>query len=240
MIFTGFITGLRISAAASAIIMYLSPLFMVRKIKVAQNTQPHSYWPVLAAFGNAFLWAFYGFKKGDILPLFTTNAVGMLLNAYYCSVFWAYEKRRCRLLCSFAAMGVALTVIVWETLIAKDEAAAVENLGFIGMVFCIGMFAAPLSTIRAVFRSKSVKSLPFSIIIANFLTTLLWTLYGLVKDNVYVYGPNGTGMALAVFQICIYRKFRSNSSRVNTRLELANPFAGDDEDENNYKKLLKV
>ena len=56
----------------------------------------------------------------------------------------------------------------------------------------------------------------------------------------YVYGPNGTGMALAVFQIYIYRKFRSNSSRANKRLELANPFAGDDEDENNYRTLLKV
>ena len=85
-----------------------------------------------------------------------------------------------------------------------------------------------------------MESLPVSIIIANFFTTLLWTLYGLIKDNVYVYGPNGTGMALAVFQIYIYRKFRSNSSRANKRLELANPFAGDDEDENNYRTLLKV
>ena len=257
MIVSSMMAGLRVSAAVSAIFMYLSPLVMVRKIKAAQNTQPHSYWPVLSAFGNAFLWAFYGLKVGDIMPLFCTNAVGALLNAYYCSVFWLYEKSKCRLLCSFVVVGVALTIVVWETLVAEDQKLATENLGFVGMIVCVGMFASPLSTIRTVIRTKSAKSLPFSIIIANFVTTVLWTIYGLIKENPYIYGPNGSGLLLAILQIHIYRKYSGgNSSGSNKRLEMekfTNSYLNknnvyrfptiidsDDDGDDDYTKILKV
>jgi solute carrier family 50 (sugar transporter) len=241
--------GLRASATAASVFMYLSPLVMIRAIKKAKNTVPHSYWPVLSAFGNAFLWSFYGLLTGDIVPLFCSNAFGVLLNAYYCSIFWKYEKRRCRTLTSFVVVGMALTIVVWETLSNEDEKGAVSNLGFVGMLVCVAMFASPLSTIMTVLRTKSAKSLPFTIIIANFITTFLWTAYGLLKDNVYIYGPNGAGLLLAAVQIQIYRKYRNNSGR-NKRKELdlqqlANPyenhrFLDSSEDDDDYRKILKV
>ena len=47
---------------------------------------------------------------------------------------------------SFVIVGMALTIVVWEPLSNQDEKAAVSNLGFIGMMVCVEMFASPLLT----------------------------------------------------------------------------------------------
>lgn len=72
-------------------------------------------------------------------------------------------------------------------------------------------FAAPLSTIFTVLRTKSAKSLPRAIIFANVLTSGLWTTYGVIKHNKYIYGPNGTGLILGIAQVYLYHKFSSRS-----------------------------
>ena len=85
---------LRAAATLSSVFMYLSPFGMVRNISKAKSTEPHSFWPILAALGNSTLWTTYGLLSFDIFPLFVTNFIGALLNLYYCRVFYLYEKKR--------------------------------------------------------------------------------------------------------------------------------------------------
>ena len=126
-------------------------------------------------------------------------------------------------------------------------------------------FAAPLSTILTVIRTKSAKSLPRSIILANLLTSGLWTIYGIIKhnkyiyfhaclvqqQNKYIYGPNGTGVVLAIIQVYLYGKYsqfndhEESKRQAELRLRrLSNPFQKysfiDDSEDDDYRKILKV
>ena len=71
---------LRASATLSSVFMYLSPLSMIRNIAKSKSTEPHSFWPILAALGNSTIWTAYGLLSYDIFPLFVTNFIGAILN----------------------------------------------------------------------------------------------------------------------------------------------------------------
>ena len=119
------------------------------------------------------------------------------------------------------------------------------------MLTVLLQFAAPLSTILTVLRTKSAKSLPRAIIFANVLTSALWTTYGVIKENKYIYGPNGTGLILGIAQVYLYQKFsfQSNNERENQKREaslrrLSNPFQNysfmDDAEDDDYRKILRI
>ena len=97
-----------------------------------------------------------------------------------------------------------------------------------------------------------MKSLPRAIILANLLTSGLWTTYGVIKQNKYIYGPNGTGVALAIIQVYLFHKYSHNSDhhtknqkREEAQLRrLSNPFQRysfiDDSEDEDYREILKV
>ena len=102
-----------------------------------------------------------------------------------------------------------------------------------------------------VIRTKSAKSLPRSIILANLLTSGLWTIYGIIKHNKYIYGPNGTGVVLAIIQVYLYGKYsqfndhEESKRQAELRLRrLSNPFQKysfiDDSEDDDYRKILKL
>ena len=96
-----------------------------------------------------------------------------------------------------------------------------------------------------------MKSLPRTIILANLLTSGLWTTYGIIKQNKYIYGPNGTGVALAIIQVYLFHKYShysdhhtNNQKREAQLRRLSNPFQRysfiDDSEDDDYRKILKV
>ena len=130
---------LRAAATLSSVFMYLSPFGMVRNISKAKSTEPHSFWPILAALGNSTLWTTYGLLSFDIFPLFVTNFIGALLNLYYCKVFYLYEKKRILFLTSSFILFSLLIIIIWETVSDEEEKEAIDRLGLIGCFVCILM-----------------------------------------------------------------------------------------------------
>ena len=135
---------LRASATVSSVFMYLSPLGMVRSIAATKTTEPHSFWPILAALGNSIIWSAYGLLSYDIFPLFVTNFIGALLNFYYCRVFFQFEKKRILFLIASFILFSALVVIIWETVSDEEDEDALDRLGFIGCIICVLMVSINL------------------------------------------------------------------------------------------------
>ena len=135
---------LRASATVSSVFMYLSPLGMVRSIAATKTTEPHSFWPILAALGNSTIWSAYGLLSYDIFPLFVTNFIGALLNFYYCRVFFQFEKKRILFLIASFILFSALVVIIWETVSDEEDEDALDRLGFIGCIICVLMVSINL------------------------------------------------------------------------------------------------
>ena len=104
-----------------------------------KTTEPHSFWPILAALGNSIVWSAYGLLSYDIFPLFVTNFIGALLNFYYCRVFFQFEKKRILFLIASFILFSALVVIIWETVSDEEDEDALDRLGFIGCIICVLM-----------------------------------------------------------------------------------------------------
>jgi solute carrier family 50 protein (sugar transporter) len=89
-----------------------------------------------------------------------------------------------------------------------------EAIGYVASCFCVVLFASPLSTISEVVRARDAGSIYLPLTLAQCLNTALWTAYGVFAvDDVFVYGPNGIGLALGVSQVALKVLFPSVSEK---------------------------
>ena len=82
-------------------------------------------------------------------------------------------------------------------------------LGIVGCGMAVGFFASPLASLAQVIRSRSTEVLPFPLILANFVVTSQWWLYGIILDDNFVLVPNVLGWCLATFQLLLFAYFPS-------------------------------
>lgn len=62
-------------------------------------------------------------------------------------------------------------------------------------------FAAPLSTMLHVLRSRDSASLVLPLCVMNTINGVLWLIYGMVLSDPFIWVPNGAGTALGGLQI---------------------------------------
>ena len=100
------------------------------------------------------------------------------------------------------AGGAALLVVAM--LCFLEHAKALDAVGTLGCFVIVVMFGGPLSTIQRVIVDKSTESLPFPMAVAISANCLAWMLYGLLVNDVYVYGPNGLGLCSGMTQLSLF------------------------------------
>lgn len=61
-------------------------------------------------------------------------------------------------------------------------------------------------------RVRSAESLPFPVILASFITSFQWFLYGCLIDDLFVQTPNLLGCVLSAFQLTLFIVFPSKKS----------------------------
>ncbi|XP_045794162.1 bidirectional sugar transporter SWEET14-like [Trifolium pratense] len=114
-------------------------------------------------------------------------------------------------LMNFVGFGA---IVVLTHVIFEDEKQRIKLLGWICVVFATSVFAAPLSIIRVVIRTKSVEFLPFPLSLLLLISAIMWLLYGLSLEDIYVTLPNVVGLTFGIVQITLYAIYR-NSTPVN-------------------------
>ncbi|KAH6939700.1 hypothetical protein HPB50_020936 [Hyalomma asiaticum] len=80
-------------------------------------------------------------------------------------------------------------------------------LSIVGMMGCIAaflFFASPLSSLLHVVRTQSVETLPFPLILSAFVVSSLWTLYGFICEDAFIYTPNIMGALITACQLALF------------------------------------
>ncbi|KAL6143309.1 hypothetical protein ACLB2K_054004 [Fragaria x ananassa] len=133
---------------------------------------------------------------------------------------------------------VLFAVIVVITMLTISEHKMAMNrpyraavvIGIICDVFNVIMYSSPLFIVRDVIRTKSVKYMPFHILLANFMNGCCWTAYALIgKIDYFILISNGLGAFFGLVQLIVYGKYRKttpkdddHSNKATNEVQLSN------------------
>jgi len=102
-------------------------------------------------------------------------------------------------------------VIIWITIlstislmstISKEESKFIVGVAVnINLIF---FYAAPLSTIMSVFKTKSSDSIHFWTMIMNTMNAFFWCVYSLAIQDYYILLPNSLGFFFGLIQMGLY------------------------------------
>jgi len=100
-------------------------------------------------------------------------------------------------------LGTAIMLCLWSGLIFGGASHAQRTfvLGAYGSAICVLLFASPLSTMGEVIATRNSVSIYAPLTATQVTNCLMWTVYGLAIGDVWVYGPNGAGLALGLVQL---------------------------------------
>ncbi|KAH7651073.1 solute carrier family 50 (sugar transporter) protein [Dioscorea alata] len=189
--------------------LFLSPVPTFWKIWKRKAVEDFSPIPYLATLLNCALWVFYGmpFIHPNSLLIVTINGFGFVVEALYIVMFFIYGKRKIRLkmlAILLAEIIFMVAVILIVMLVGHNHDIRTKIVGSLCVIFGTIMYGSPLSVMRLVVKTKSVKYMPFYLSLAGCLNGIDWTIYGFIHFDIFVVLPNGIGALLALCQLILY------------------------------------
>ncbi|XP_048754512.2 sugar transporter SWEET1-like isoform X2 [Ostrea edulis] len=142
--------------------------------------------PFVANLIAASLWIKYGLMTA-IQSLIIVNCLGALLAFIYVIFFYIYSIRK-SLISRFmvvCCLSICLPYLYVEMYL-EDLKVAVDHLGKMCVVMTIVSYAAPLASLFDVFRTHSTECMSFPLVLAYFIVSVEWFIYGSFLKDQYV------------------------------------------------------
>jgi solute carrier family 50 protein (sugar transporter) len=207
-------TVLRALTTATSVAVGASPAPSYYRMYQRRSTGDMSILPVVALFGNCYLWMIYGYLVGNFVPLFAVCAFGGTTSIIFMIVFYlltpdrafVYKLWAVAALCSvvlavYAAIGVAG--------VTNQPRHQVEQiLGYFAVALNLCLYASPLATMRHVVAVKDASSMPITMSIVGVVNGCLWVSVAVGDDDMFVLVPNAVGALLSAVQIALYGVYR--------------------------------
>ncbi|KAL5760261.1 hypothetical protein ACOSP7_018774 [Xanthoceras sorbifolium] len=193
-------------------LVYLAPLPTFYRIFKNKSTESFQCLPYLVALFSSMLWLYYAMVKGDAFLLITINSVGCVIETIYIVMFIAYapiDKRNSalKILISMNIGVFSLILLVTHFLLKGNTQTVV--LGWICVSFSVSVFAAPLTIVAHVIRTKSVEFMPFTLSLFLTMSAVMWFGYGLLLKDICIALPNIIGFVLGLVQMMLYVFYKS-------------------------------
>ncbi|RVW52884.1 Bidirectional sugar transporter SWEET5 [Vitis vinifera] len=196
--------------------LFASPIptfIQIVKKKTVGEFKPDPY---LATVLNCMMWVLYGlpFVRPDSLLVITINGGGLVIELIYVTIFFVYADSLKRIALwllfevIFMAIIAAITMLLFHG--TKNRSLFV---GLLCVVFNVIMYASPLTVMRQVIRTKSVKYMPFTLSLANFANGIVWSIYALIKFDPYILIPNGLGSLSGAVQLILYATYYKSTPK---------------------------
>jgi solute carrier family 50 protein (sugar transporter) len=182
---------------------------------------------------NCFLWTSYGILLQES-KIWFTNLVGLMLALFYFQQFTKVAPTHSPSLPGSvkqhwqACLGVIGGTVLWMILCAITVRRkgmwmpyAAGMIGNMGVLFCLLMFASPLSALKTVIQTKSAKSIPLPYSLATCLNCFLWSVAGLGEFGDFnIYFPNLLGLTCGLFQVALKIIYGNGPTSMMTQGEM--------------------
>ncbi|XP_057436528.1 bidirectional sugar transporter SWEET9-like [Lotus japonicus] len=197
--------------------VFLAPLPTFYTIYKKKSSEGFQSIPYVVALLSAMLLLYYGFLKTNALLIITINCIGCAIEVSYLMMYIIYAPKKQKistlLLILMADIGgLGLTMII--TMFVVKSAERVHAVGLICAIFNIAVFAAPLSIMRKVIKTRSVEYMPFSLSLFLTLCATMWFFYGLFDKDNYIMMPNVLGFLFGISQMILYIIYKNAKKKV--------------------------
>ncbi|XP_074316900.1 bidirectional sugar transporter SWEET5 [Silene latifolia] len=189
--------------------LFLSPVPTFMRIIKKKSVEQFKADPYIATILNCAMWILYGlpFVHPNNFLVVTINGIGLGIEIIYVSIFliyspWGKRKKIAIALILETAFFVAVFFITTEAL--HTIKMRTIFVGALCVAFNVIMYFSPLTVMRMVIKTKSVKYMPFWLSIANFLNGACWTAYACIKFDPWMVIPNGLGTLSGVIQLLLF------------------------------------
>ncbi|CAN0890258.1 Bidirectional sugar transporter SWEET5 [Linum grandiflorum] len=192
-----------------SVILFLSPLATFKKIIKHKDVKEFKPDPYVMTFLNCAMWCVYGlpFVKPDSVLVLTINGFGFVLELVYISIFFAFSpwiKRRKLIISLLAEVVFFVAVVLVAFLVFHTPTKRATFVGTLCIIFNVLMYASPLTVMKMVIQTKSVKYMPFCLSFAAFWNGIVWTGYALLRFDINILVPNGLGTLFSLLQLALY------------------------------------
>ncbi|GFQ02323.1 bidirectional sugar transporter nec1 [Phtheirospermum japonicum] len=168
--------------------------------------------PYAVALFSAMLYLYYAFLKDKAIILITINTVGFFMEFTYLTIYMIYATRQSRvfttkmlLLFNVSSLGI----IIATTYFFAKGSLRLKIVGWICAIFSVSVFAAPLSIMRQVIKTKSVEFMPFSLSFFLTICSVVWFFYGFLISDYYIAAPNILGFTFGIVQMGLYAVYKN-------------------------------
>ncbi|PON95705.1 Bidirectional sugar transporter SWEET10-like [Trema orientale] len=201
----------------TSFVVFLAPVPTFYRVYKKKSTEGFQSVPYVVALFSAMMWLYYATLKSDLILLVTINSVGCVIETIYIALYIAYAPKQARMftlrLLLLLNFGGFCLILLLSHFLAKGSLRATV-LGWVCTSFAVSVFAAPLSIIRVVIRTKSVEFMPFPLSFFLTLSAIMWLFYGIMLKDLCVAIPNVLGLIFGVLQMVLYVMYRKNKTVV--------------------------
>ncbi|XP_043717289.1 bidirectional sugar transporter SWEET4-like isoform X2 [Telopea speciosissima] len=203
----------------TAFILFLSPVPTFVQIWKKRSVEQFSAAPYLATLLNCMLWIVYGLPlvHPHSMLVITINGTGFVIELTYVILFLLYSdgKKRLRVLVMLMVeFGFVAFIAVHVLTLAHSFARRSLIVGSVCVFFGTLMYAAPLAVMKLVITTRSVEYMPFSLSLAAFANGICWTIYALIRFDLFITIPNSLGTVFGLGQLILYATFYKNTQRL--------------------------
>ncbi|XP_056168334.1 bidirectional sugar transporter N3-like [Syzygium oleosum] len=198
-------------------VVFLAPLLTFYRIYRKKSTEGFQSLPYLVALFSCMLWLYYAFLKGNSTLLITINTFGSVIETVYIAMYIAYAPKAVRnsTIKLFLGMNLGLfSLLILITRFIPNAHTRTEVFGWICTTIAVCVFAAPLSIVARVIRTKSVEFMPFYLSFFLTVSAVMWFGYGFFGKDWYIMTPNILGFFLGLCQMALYGYFRNKDGIV--------------------------
>ncbi|XP_027352629.1 bidirectional sugar transporter SWEET9-like [Abrus precatorius] len=199
--------------------VFLAPLPTFYTIYKNKSSEGFQSIPYVVALLSALLLLYYGFIKTNATLIITINSIGCFIEVAYLTMYIIYAPKKQKISTLFMILipdlgGFGLTMLI--TNFAVKGINRVHAVGMICAIFNIAVFAAPLSIMRKVIKTKSVEFMPFSLSFFLTICATMWFFYGLFDKDYYIMLPNVLGFLFGVSQMILYTLYKNAEKNIDT------------------------
>lgn len=198
-------------------LVFLAPIPTFYKIYKKKSSDGYQSIPYVVALSSASLLLYYGFLKTNATMIISINAIGIIIELVYLILYLIYASAKAKmytvrllLLLNVVCFGVMMAL----TIFLLKGPRRVNAVGWICAAFNVAVFAAPLSIMRTVIKTKSVEFMPFTLSLFLTLCATTWFFYGLFVKDMFIALPNTLGFLFGIIQMILYMIYKDGNKKM--------------------------